>query len=102
MEGGWGGMGGTDGQTGCWPRAAARLLRCARNDGGGVVGMGAKRSRVQERFTPISIFPRQGGRGYAEVCLRGNDGGVGAGTVVWDASSAGVGEGEGCATDSSA
>ena len=37
--------------------------------------MGAKRSRVQERFTPISIFPRQGGRGYAEVCLRGNDGG---------------------------
>ncbi len=49
--------------------------------------MGAKRSRVQERFTPISIFPRQGGRGYAEVCLiKGEEvmqRSVCAGTTVW-------------------
>ena len=47
-----------------------------RNDEGGCVGIGAKRSRVQERFTPHLNLPPSRGRGYAEVCLRGNDGGL--------------------------
>ena len=31
------------------------------------------RSAVQVGFTPISIFPHQGGRGFAKVWLRSND-----------------------------